>query len=469
MSEQPEYCVVYKAYILMLDNDSLFQIFSHYRLEREKDWNLQFKWRKLTHVCRRWRWLIYDSWTHLDMSLLLTNNSPSIDTLSHLPPLPLLIDFSNIARAITRKDEDNIQLVLRQNGRVRQVVLWAPPSSLRMWLGHMNGLFPRLGELSLLSTSTEEMNLMLPETLQAPDLRLLALHGIGLPTGLPLLSSAITLTTLYLTHIGASSYFPPGHLVTQLQGLPHLEVLNIGFAIPIPLPSSEGELLTALIQPVTLPVLRRLTFQGVDVYLDNLVAQINTPLLERLSVTLSFDLIFTLMNLAKFIRRTERFGCLVARVMFNKDGASIKADHYEQRGPWKLSLHITCEPLDWQIDSVAQVCGALGEVVSVVEELALGLDVDGMPSDWENTLDNTMWHELLLQFTGVKKLHIDYSFTLQLSQALESVSEGLVLGLLPGLQELEVPRGITERATNAFSVFTTTRESVGRPIRLVRT
>ena len=67
--------------------------------------------------------------------------------------------------------------------------------------------------------------------------------GIGLPKGPSLLSSAIALSTLSVTHIGASCYFPPGHIITQLQGLTHLEELSIGFAIPIPLPSSERELL----------------------------------------------------------------------------------------------------------------------------------------------------------------------------------------------------------------------------------
>ena len=47
------------------------------------------------------------------------------------------------------------------------------------------------------------------------------------------------------------------------------EDLSIGFATPIP-PSSEDELLPAPITPVTLPTLRRLTFRGEDVYLNNL-------------------------------------------------------------------------------------------------------------------------------------------------------------------------------------------------------
>jgi hypothetical protein len=402
------------------------------------------------------------------MCLHLTKDSHhSIYTLRHLPPLPLVIDYSNTTLAITRKDEDNIRLGLQQHSRVRRVALRAPSSSLSTWLEPMNKPFPRLRDLSLSSTTieVEETVLVLPETFQAPDLLCLALHGIGLSAGLPLLSSAIALSTLSLTHIGASFYFPPRHLVTQLQGLPHLEELSIGFAIPIPLPSNEGELLPAPIPPVMLPTLRRFTFRGVDVYLDNLVAQINTPLLERLSLTLHLNLAFALVNLTEFIQRTEGFKCLVTRIVFNKDGASINVGDNEQRENGKVSLRVNCEPLDWQIDSATQVCSALGKVLSSVEELTLDLSVGGMPSGWKTTLDDVLWHELLLPFVGVKRLHIGSSLTPELSQALQSVAGELVLELLPGLQELEVPLEI-DNATNAFSKFLNSRQSVGRPVHL---
>ena len=396
------------------------------------------------------------------------NGSPSIDTLSHLPPLPLVIDYSDITRTITvgRKDVENMRFGLQEHGHVRQVSLRAPSSRLHMWLEPMDKLFPRLEDLSLLSTTTEEMMLILPDTFQAPNLRHLALHGISLSKELPLLSSAIALSTLSLTHVGASFYFPPGHLISHLQSLPYLEELSIGFAIPIPLPSSERELLPPPILPVTLPTLRQLTFRGVDVYLDNLVAQIDTPLLERLNLTLFFDLAFTLVNLTEFIHRTEGLECLVTQVIFSKDGASIYAGSYEQSGVGQLSFHVSCEPLDWLIDSATQVCSALGDVLLAVQELTLDLDVDGMPSDWETTLDSTMWLELLLPFIGVKKLHIGSSLAREVSQALESDDGGLVSELLPDLQELEVQLEIDD-AKKMFSAIVQTRESLGRPIHLL--
>jgi hypothetical protein len=462
-SEQLEDSMAYRTHIHNLDDDSLLQIFNSFRLEDEGSWNLRFTWRKLAHVCRRWRHLIFDLSSHLDMCLPLTHDSPSISTLGYLPPLLLVIDYSDTTRTMAQKDEDNLQLGLKQHSRVRRVVFQAPSSSLHMWLAQMNQRFPKLRDLSLLSTTTEEMSLVLPETFQAPDLRCLSLHGIGLSKELSLLSSTIALSTLTLTHIRDTCYFSPGHLVTQLQGLPHLEELSIGFAIS---QSSEEELIPAPIPSVTLPTLRRFAFRGEDVYLDNLVARINTPLLERLSLTFFLALDFTLVNLTEFIHRTEGFGCLFARITFDKDGASLDTGYYEQQGIGKLSLHVNCESLDWQIDSATQVCRALGTVLSAVEQLTLDLDMDGMRSDWENALDSMLWHELLLPFTGVKKLHVGSSLTLELSKALESIPKWFVLELLPELQELDVQLQIDD-AKKMFSAFLNTRGSLDRPVALL--
>ena len=460
-SEEPGYSVAYIIHIRNLDNDTLLQIFSHYRLEDEDNWNLRLTWRKLAHVCRRWRLLMFDSSSHLDMRLHIANNSPSLDTLSHLPPLPLIIDYLDGTRTMTRKDVGNIQLGLRQHGqRVRQVTLRAPSSSFHVWLEPMNEHFPRLEDLSLSCTTADDLSLVLPEKFQAPGLRRLALHGIGLPKGFPLLTFTIALSTLSLTHIEASCYLPPGHLITQIQGLPHLEELTFGFAIPIPFPSSDG----APITPVTLPTLRRLTFRGVGAYLDNFVAQINTPLLERLSLTLFFELAVNLVNLTKFIQRTEGLRCFVSRVILTKDGASIYAGHYEQQGIGRLNLHVNSRPraLDWQIDLVILVCHALGDVLSIMKKLTLDADEDGMPSDWENILDSMLWHGLLLPFVGVKWLHIGSSLALTLAQALGSGAGGLAL---LALQELEVSLKI-DLAQEAFSSFIKTRESMARPVYL---
>ena len=163
--------MMYRKHIHYIDNDSLLQVFTCYRLEEEDNWYLQSTWRNLVQVCRRWRYLMFNSRSHLDLCLLLTNDSPSTHTPHHLPPLPLVIYHSGRTKTMVRKDEDNIRLGLQQHhGHVRRVDLTAPSLSLSMWLEPMNKVFPRLEILSLLSTTIGETNLMLPGTLQAPGL-----------------------------------------------------------------------------------------------------------------------------------------------------------------------------------------------------------------------------------------------------------------------------------------------------------
>ena len=161
MSEQPVDRMAYRTYIHNLDDDSILRIFSCFRLEDEESWNLRFTWRKLAHICRRWRYLLFDSSSHLDMCLplsALTNDSPSTNTLNYLPPLLLVIDYYRTG-AMTQKDEDHVRFGLQEHGRVRGVVLRASSSSLRRCLGQMNQPFPRLRDLTLSPTTMEEIGL----------------------------------------------------------------------------------------------------------------------------------------------------------------------------------------------------------------------------------------------------------------------------------------------------------------------
>ena len=449
----------------MLNYDLLLNIFHHYRLEDVDSWNLRLAWCKLAHVCRSWRYLIYDSSSLLDMYLLLKNGSPTLGSLAHLPPLPLVIDYCNMTTTWVRQDELSILTGLQQRGRVRRIFLQVPPPHLDICLAAMGEVYPVLEELSLSSTTEEETSLVLPSTFSAPNLRHLSLQGVGFPTEIPLFTHLTTLGALTLTRIQAPNYFHPGHLVIQLQGLLHLEELSIGFAVPIPLPSTEGELLPAPMPQVTLPTLKRLMFRGVAVYLENLVAQINTPLLEKLIVTLFFEISFTLVSLTQFIHATGGVKCLSAEVLFKREGVSIVANNSESRDSG-LTINVNCEHLDWQIDAATQCCRTLEQFLSAVEELTVDLDKNGMSSDWGDSLDSMLWHGLLLPFSGVKKLQIGSSLTFELSDALKSDAEELDLNLLPELQKLEIQLEVND-ANIAFSTFIETRELEGRPVELL--
>ena len=383
-----------------------------------------------------------------------------MDLLAHLPPLPLVIDYRN---SISAEDEENIIPALQQHGRIRHIVLQAPSQILHKLLLPMDGLFARLEHLSVLSTSDQDTNLILPKTLRAPNLQHLSLLGVGLPTGLSLLTSTVSLVILSLTHIRLSCYFRPEHLATHLQHLTQLEELSIGFSIPIPRPNAEGELLRGPIIRVMVPSLRRLIFRGVGAYLDNLIARISAPLLERLSITLFNQLVFTLPHLSHFTNTVAGLRQPVANVSFTPEAVSIFIGHREQAVDWVFSLTVNCREFDWQIDSAAQVCGVLMPALSVIEDLTLDLDQHMTPSEGQNAVDSVVWRELLLPFIGVKKLRIGHNaLAFELSCSLDP---GLIPELLPDLRELEVHLE-ARQANEAFSAFIDARQQADRPVRM---
>ena len=78
------------------------------------------------------------------MHLLCTNGSPIVDTLTHLPPLPLVIDYQNATTAIGALDCPGIFHALQLFDRVRRVALRIPSSSLNDLLALMGDPFPIL-------------------------------------------------------------------------------------------------------------------------------------------------------------------------------------------------------------------------------------------------------------------------------------------------------------------------------------
>ncbi|KAI9435925.1 hypothetical protein H4582DRAFT_490491 [Lactarius indigo] len=471
-SERPVYHVLYSS-IESINDDILLSIFNYYRVIDEKGWNLRLGWCKLSHVCRRWRNLIYESVFHLGMLIICTNGSPIVDTLAHLPSLPLVIDYQDgtATGVIGAKDELGMSQALQLRDRVRRVVLNIPPEGLYKLLILMDDSYPILEHLSLSFTAKEaDAGLILPTTFVAPNLRHLNLLGIGLPTKLPLLSSTTSLVTLTLTNIQSSGYFLPKHLVARLRFLPQLEEMTICFSVPIPRPSAEGELWNGPETPVTLPILKRLTFRGVSAYLENLVAQISAPLLDHLAITLFNQVAFTLPHLSHFTNITEGFKHPIANVIFEHDAVSVVADQrdrqHQANGPPSFSLRVLCREFDWQVDCAAQICNALIPTLSVVEGLTL--DFDGLRDStlWQDgAVDGATWRDLLGPFIGARELRICHALVWELSFALESDNAGLDPMLLPSLQEL-APQLEEEHATDAFVSFVDARQIAGRPVRV---
>ena len=478
----------------MLEDDILLGIFNCYRLGDENGWNVRLGWCKLSHVCRRWRHLIHSSVFHLSMHILCTNGSPIVDTLDHLPPLPLLIDYLDRGdptltissfpwdetRVVSGEDELGIYHALRLHDRVRHINLHVvSPSTLDKSLRLMDRPFPILEHLSLsltgdVMTSLGDVMFTLPGAFLAPTLRHLDLLGIRLPKRLRLLSSTPSLVTLKLTNIQASGYFHPRLLVVRLESLPQLEELSIGFSIPTPRPSSERLLLGKQGTPVMLYNLKSLTFRGVSAYLERLISLIRAPVLRELDITLFNQLAFTLPHLSHFVNITEHITFPQIATINFFPGTSIILSHrvmgwgpaYQNQG---FTLHVMCKPLDWQIDCATQICSAFTSTLAGIESLRVIINRQSYSfsetDEADDTIDSTSWLELLRLFVNVKELHFDHNFSVELSRALELDEIGSDPGLLPDLRELVSDyRG--KHASSLFGSFIHARQVAGRPVSL---
>ena len=446
------------AAIDRLNDDILLDIFNRYRLEDKYRWNDRIGWRKLSHVCQRWRHLLYESAFHLGMHIECTNGTPVVNTLlDHLPRrLPLRVDYRS---TLKEKDEVGIYHALRLHNRVRYIRLQLTTSLLHNFLVRMDERFPILEHLSLWFAADKFTTPKLPQAFFAPNLRHLALTGICLPKRLRFLTSTSSLVTLVLTEIRASSYFRPRLLVARLASLPGLQELSIGFSEPIPRPSTEWELSGDYGTPKTLPNLKAVWFRGVSAYLESFVAQIRVPLLERLDITLFNQTAFALPHLSHLINITDRFKRPTATVYFDSKFVWIYMPPDNSCSPRiePLCLYVTSKQLDWQVGCAGQICNALVPALSSVQRLTLEI-YKALPTEWEDgEIDGISWHELLRAFVGVKKLYIRRGLLGELSRALQLDEVGSDPGFLPHLEEIFA-------GDNLFTSFIDDRRLVGCPV-----
>jgi hypothetical protein len=117
----------------------------------------------------------------------------------------------------------------------------------------------------------------------APRLQKLWLTNIPFLALPKLLMSVSDLVHLDLLSIPHSTYISPEAMVTCLSGMPALESLNLKFLSPQSRPDGMRQRPPVLTHTV-LPFLTSLGFQGTSKYLEDFVAQIDTPILAKLSI-----------------------------------------------------------------------------------------------------------------------------------------------------------------------------------------
>jgi hypothetical protein len=377
--------------------------------------------------------------------------------LAHSPPLPLTIDYHTLGpREMTADDESGIFLALSNRDRVRRIEFWELPN-VGKFVTAMDDQFPILERMYIRS----RIEVVLPATFQAPNLRHLRLWAASIPIRSPLLTNTAGLVTLKLRHIPASADFPPSYILTRLSLMTQLEKLCIGFDSPIHNRDVEMQLHQTP-DMTTLPNLRRFVFHGVSAYLEELVARISAPSLSTFRVYLCHQISSTIPRLLQFMQTSENLTFSAVQVTFGALAVFLHAV------PWRwdssLLLRIECKHLDMQVASAAQFFGALSPILSVVEQVSFSYEEHSQSSESHNNVDRNQWRELLRPFTNAKTIHVRDDLVSKIFRSLPSDDGEPPPELLPNLEEVVYFGGSDAR--DAFTTFLNERQVSGHPVRL---
>jgi hypothetical protein len=427
-----------RASINILPDDVLLEIFDHYVILPQTSHNQYVDaWHTLVHVCQRWRYVVFDSPRRLDLRLLCTDRTPVTNKLDIWPALPISIYADTETSSLP--GVTNIISALQQHDRVCTIDIWSVPNSLLKEFAAMQEPFPALTELWL--RSYNENAAVLPDSFlggSVPRLQNLFLYGIPFP-GLPkLLLSAHDLVILRLRRIPRSGHFSPEAMVTALSTLTSLKELFIGFRFPQSQADRESRRPPPLTR-VALPALTVLQFKGDSEYLEDIVSRLEAPLLSYTKITFFNQLIFDTPLLRHFITRTATFrAAYQAYISCHRNAVLFRL--YPRNGTdeeARVMLRISCEPLDWQISSLAQVCSTSFPPLPTLECLDIDIYKDrGSPLEWQDDMEDTQWLEILRPFTSVTGLFLSEDSVPFVAPALQELSRESVTEVLPALQNL---------------------------------
>ncbi len=454
--------------INILPDDVLLEIFDYVTRTQRYSYRIQHvdAWYTLVHVCQRWRYVVFDSPRRLDLRLLCTDRTPVTNMLDIWPALPIVISPVSVKPPLPVSGVANIISALQQHSRVCTIDIWSVPNSLLKEFAVMQEPFPALTKLGL--RSYDENPPVLPGSFlggSAPSLRQLFLYGIPFPALPKLLLSTHDLVSLYLD-IPRSGYFSPEAMVTALSTLTSLKELHLEFQSP----RSQADRASRRPPPITrvsLPALTLLQFTGDSEYLEDIVSQLEAPLLSYTKITFFNQLVFDTPLFRHFISRTAIFraayqahiSCHPNNVLFSL----YPRNGTEDEG---VTLSISCKPLDWQISSLAQVCSSSFPPLPTLEHLDIVIETDpNSPLEWQDDMEDTQWLELLRPFTSVKDLDLSEASVPFVAPALQGLSRERVTEVLPALQHLSLtgpqPSGPVKEAIGKFIAA---RQLAGCPV-----
>jgi len=426
-----------RVMIDILPENTLLEIFDFYRLDAEKATparpGLPWKWKRLAHVCRKWRHVLFMSPRRLGLQIYCKTGRPIKPILDSWPTLPLVVR-ANHGKSKSPKVHRNIIIALRHSDRVCNINLTMPTSMIPSIVDVLQRPFPNLERIKITTDFEGPRPPVVTEFLggSAPRLKVicLSLGGVVIPFPVlrQLLLSTINLVELRLSDVTSAGYFSPDTLITVLSHptLARLVSLDVSFHLSASR-STPNRARSPPLERATLPSLTSLSFHGPCDYLEGFVARIDTPALIFIRIELYNQLIFEVQQLSSFIVRAHRLNSFSeVRVHLWKSSANIQL---VQKVTEMSCIGIKCRGLDWQLSFITEILGYLSASLSSVDVLRIYRDAPG-----GEDVDSTQFLELFRLCTHVSTVRVSRHVVPGVAHAL--ATEDMAAGVLPRLTSL---------------------------------
>ncbi|KAH9038001.1 hypothetical protein EDB83DRAFT_2554382 [Lactarius deliciosus] len=268
----------------------------------------------------------------------------------------------------------------------------------------------------------------------APRLQYLRLKCVSFPYLPTFLLSARNLVTLKLKDIYQNGYISPEAMVEGLAVLTRLKTLSISFRNGTS-PPDKMESRPDPPMRIILPALTAFHYIGRCEYLEDFLAQIDTPQLYDLRIEY-FKRQIQATQLSRFVDRTENLKpdqFSRAKATFFYEDIYVEFDCPQgSRRRARLSLSILGQArLDAQVPCVAHVLGQLVPLFSEVDHL----DAHG-DHVHSREMDITDWLPFFRLFAAVKTLHLSGGVAAYIASALEDAAdpEDMIADVFPVLR-----------------------------------
>ena len=437
----------------MLPDDALLIIFFLYKEFYTFDLTW---WEPLVHVCRRWRHIIFASPLHLNLTVVCNSRTPASKSLDIWPPFPISVHFSP---GDPPGDIEDAVAAMEHHGRVVDIRLnFLTRFDFMRFSITMNSPFSALTYLSIGAIgSIYDDEFVLPDGFlggSAPSLRTLLLERVAFPALPKLLLSTTHLSTLRLSSIPIVGYISPDVMATCLV-TSNLTQLAIEFPFQLRFHHTDrfghGPPLSTR---ALLPSLTSFHFNGDSNYLEDLLSQIDAPLLQNLSVTFCDHLVH-IPQMLKFIGRTERLGPPI-RVVVDFDLRRVLLMATPSN---RFEVAITCHHSIVQVFSM--ISRELSPHLSRVEHLDLHCTPHRLTRQFVNS---RRWLELFRPFISVTNLYVSSKLWSQVAPALRLLAGKRATEVFPELQTLLLEQSSSCSAQASIEPFIDACRHFDRPV-----